>query len=77
MYQVFKRMQPAVEDVILAVWLSVHPVSPELHRPCRVCCPTLLWFGSPPTLHVLPPQAPESLLESLETHLNTLEGKKP
>lgn len=23
------------------------------------------------------PQAPESLLESLETHLNTLEGKKP
>lgn len=22
-------------------------------------------------------QAPESLLESLETHLNTLEGKKP
>lgn len=28
-------------------------------------------------LLVLLPQAPESLLESLETHLNTLEGKKP
>lgn len=30
-----------------------------------------------PPLLVLLPQAPESLLESLETHLNTLEGKKP